>query len=1188
MTSKDRVTKKGQGPADDLKQTRREASARSLIQPNTGSIAAKLGGRRSAGGIDFQAQLTAMFSVYALCRDFLQLPFGLPPNATIERISCETGEDVDDIRLDLRSSAGQHEVFIQAKRNIKLDATKDGELAKTMTQFAQQMRRSAVIPRTLLLVASDGSRARMHALERARRLLIAGGSEKRQALNKLEIRAVNALRELLISSEINSDIDSSRQQESILDSISFVSIDLEEHGPHSLRAIDALQRHVLGQSRNSGAAWLALVSLATTAIKKGEVHTPETLKMELIRAGVLAMQFSADISEDGITSARRLCRQMYASNLSSFIDPSTESPLALINRVVAKLEAGQSLELVAPSGMGKTHLVRHVAVALADNGYFPVVLDCRFVKPNPEDWIEDFAAMRGLSASDIAQLTRQKNLIIIVDGVNELDKRVRDRFEQIFILWKERYGGILCTSQISLNFSECETIGNLTTYDIIAKQKLLGLDTAPAAGIVPSALVAFSRPFELCIARQNIQTLPPESSPYDVVNSFITAMLESATDPISTRRRLACFAMRMVESVRVSAPLDTALIFQRDWTTADTRETYATGLLLQRSNRVAFTHELIRNHFAALQVLISADSSRALAEQCNKPALAEIADLVFQGIDDDVVRRHALTASSSLRGSATSAAHGTMGIRLRDWIRVECERVVELAIRALRSLRVGIDNGDGTATEFDTATGPIRTLSPNVHLAINTERKWDKWESTCLSIVGTLVHTDEYWPLAERLINASDLALGKKFLEVRIDPKQGFARAYDSLGFAPMFPAAMVITAVSYSQSPVDPQGSCFRVLERRDLSVGLRALLMRLISQVLTKLYMSNAAETPFWLQTVPKFIEEIWSIGAPHLQHDTLNLIRPLIIIDAHEEVAQLKHWAESLQQSENWGVNATIIDILDELGLTSFHGDPSVMIRHALSLPRSEDKFELAQALVANQLEPVIGDAHCNAVRKLEAADLVTLLSMAALGSEQSEYISAFPLGDLVSCDPTALRSEPLALQAFQYWSHTPEPTNWLPSEVVEGFLLAGIGLKQFNALVLPDTFEPWHLWRYLLLTDSSNDDSSIWSLLRSDVKQSSAPLEWIICSPSSRKVLRESINGLLARREELVRYLQLALPLVDDWIGWSLSLIHPPGETLIALAGELGISELETTLRGLVSHSRLGSAAVQSLKALSTEL
>ncbi len=108
------------------------------------------GGAATAGGMDYQAQCTAWISAQILAAGAAALVEGLWAGP-LDRVDCETGEPVDDIRMRPRTGSA---VVMQCKRKVSLTTAPTGEFGKTIDQFVRQRLTSGHASDELVLVTT--------------------------------------------------------------------------------------------------------------------------------------------------------------------------------------------------------------------------------------------------------------------------------------------------------------------------------------------------------------------------------------------------------------------------------------------------------------------------------------------------------------------------------------------------------------------------------------------------------------------------------------------------------------------------------------------------------------------------------------------------------------------------------------------------------------------------------------------------------------------------------------------------------------------------------------------------------------------------------------------------------------------------------------------------------------------------
>lgn len=164
------------------------------------------GGRATEGGMDFHAEIGTWLAAHLLARMPVGGRFGLANTALPVSIQLETGDGLDDIRLDLDDGS---RIDLQSKTSAGLATSPESPLGKTIGQLVRVMIQAratgvAVDPaksRAVLAVAANAPRT-LDALERGCRAFDLGGSwattkarrssTEREALDLFEAHARTA------------------------------------------------------------------------------------------------------------------------------------------------------------------------------------------------------------------------------------------------------------------------------------------------------------------------------------------------------------------------------------------------------------------------------------------------------------------------------------------------------------------------------------------------------------------------------------------------------------------------------------------------------------------------------------------------------------------------------------------------------------------------------------------------------------------------------------------------------------------------------------------------------------------------------------------------------------------------------------------------------------------------------------
>lgn len=95
------------------------------------------GGAAMSGGQNYQAEVTSWWMLRMLFQTPLGREYQLPDNILVENVGCETGDEVDDVRIKLSIDSV---VYIQCKRSIIFSTTVNSEWRKTLKQFIREER----------------------------------------------------------------------------------------------------------------------------------------------------------------------------------------------------------------------------------------------------------------------------------------------------------------------------------------------------------------------------------------------------------------------------------------------------------------------------------------------------------------------------------------------------------------------------------------------------------------------------------------------------------------------------------------------------------------------------------------------------------------------------------------------------------------------------------------------------------------------------------------------------------------------------------------------------------------------------------------------------------------------------------------------------------------------------------------
>ncbi len=207
-------------------------------------------GAAAGGGFRYQAQVTAWWAA----RILLQTPevvqrFDLPATAIAVRLSCETGDSVDDIRIDLSDGSS---VFGQCKRSLQRSKGPETIFGKVFLQFIEETAKCLASPReqrnVLFYERHSGP------LDRLRRILdryrgLSEGSTLDEAVKTKEdltiVAELNALLNSLLALPDLREMD--RHRETVLRRIHVMQLAVSPGEVHYLGLVDSLRSALLAR-----------------------------------------------------------------------------------------------------------------------------------------------------------------------------------------------------------------------------------------------------------------------------------------------------------------------------------------------------------------------------------------------------------------------------------------------------------------------------------------------------------------------------------------------------------------------------------------------------------------------------------------------------------------------------------------------------------------------------------------------------------------------------------------------------------------------------------------------------------------------------------------------------------------------------------------------------------------------------
>lgn len=359
---------------------------------NSSLVGSQSGGSAASGGFSFQHRVAAWLAVRVLAESEASPLCGLPADATLEAIACETGEAVDDVLVETSSNGC---LVLQVKRTLQLSQGRSSELANAIGQAVRQfigwrkVRQTSVrdvlsLERTwgrIAVVVGPGSSAPIRqtlpsVLGRLRGQEATAPLED-AAVTQGEQRALQIVRTHVVAawSDELANAPSKEEIREVLSSLWIECLDVDAGGAQEREAKDLLRQSVLASPEQADAAWSCLLEKCA-ALASG--------RSRVDRAGLQETLLTATI---GVKAARSYCTDIeklreysaYTRQLLRRFASIRASGGDLVIRRTAteelqRLAEKTSLLVVGEPGAGKSGVLFHLGETLMAEGQDVVFL----------------------------------------------------------------------------------------------------------------------------------------------------------------------------------------------------------------------------------------------------------------------------------------------------------------------------------------------------------------------------------------------------------------------------------------------------------------------------------------------------------------------------------------------------------------------------------------------------------------------------------------------------------------------------------------------------------------------------------------------------------------------------------------------------------------------------------------------
>jgi energy-coupling factor transporter ATP-binding protein EcfA2 len=662
----------------------------------------------------------------------------------------------------------------------------------------------------------------------------------------------------------------------------------------------------------------------------------------------------------------------------------------LAPEVSRKVSTEQVVVVVGQSGIGKTHLARHAAVALTNDAHVVV-----WLRAGEYDGNFDVLLARAMAPfttetpGEFVRMARDtgNRVILVLDGLNQCPPALRaSLLEGISALRLRLPVGVLVASQEVPELPEAMTgeVLRLLEPDVIERRDIL---KSYGAEEITTMSEAFVTPFDLSIAAECASELLADATRAKLMDAFIRRRSGTA----SLRAALARVATMMDEQLRSSLPVGVVIrTLEREPATAVAPavidEMLQCPLLVVSHGHISFIHEKVARCLAAEALVAQAEDGVALGRALAVPPHADLREYAL-GLEPDEQRLRAALTELADVDCMVAALRGELGSVGRSVASADVQSILAEAA-------------------FATVAGDLELISGDTYFddVWQTRRSWSPGERALLSASGCTLHDGLFANEIATLLDRTDSVCLAQLEALRAaGEKAPISRIVASTYGLPRtdstrcLPASIVIRSC---QGDTHRPRSVFRGAPGAAgvlLAGGSARSWGRLFAAVLV---LDPAVSEDARL--LPELLKDAWTAGGYHLRLQALDMAR--FAANSLDEVMHAGVVAALREmETRNPLLGSSLLETLAAYGALEPSATLDQIIEQIESVVAHEDDptyCSLAYGVVSSMFEDegVLGP-YSEAVDALSPVERVRLLVMASRGASGDGFFCDWIIREII---------------------------------------------------------------------------------------------------------------------------------------------------------------------------------------------
>lgn len=850
--------------------------------------------------------------------------------------------------------------------------------------------------------------------------------------------------------------------------------------------------------------------------------------------------------------------------------------------------ADDDLLILGPSGCGKTLLAKKVGIHCLEHGHIPIFLQGKYFAGKLGKSIEREAGLLGTPSATRLIAAAKANghpLVLILDGYNECPAAEQLVLTRSLAAAARRYRARLVLSgQTDIVRPDLVDARHVVVSepDKVLKMTIAESTAGQAGHRFAYLLDSVSSGLEADLVGRVGATLADGASRFALFDAYARQKLgDDASDGI---RFLAVVAGQLIDRMSFSLSI-------RDFDRLAAAERIhgdvlariaAAGLVVRRTDRVSFRHELIFSAFVAESVARQTDHDvEKVLLTLVAPKYRNSRSLILGAYDDDRFVASVLARTEDA-GLLRAASDGECGVVARNWVVARCDQVLEKLTTEVAAVQFSLRDG---------TWGGARVCEDSLC-------DWTPMERALMTSISNGVWRGTYLDQVLHAVGEMDRSLSRAFDALKGEAKEKKVRLRTAL-FADAYVMSrragisQLVDRVSHGDFPfradksevVDSLKSAWEGAR----TPGQTHLLLTLVRFAKDKEYV---------VPHILPLLGEQWRYQPYHLQLALLDFVHFLRLSD-DELKRQLVEALDALLPTVGPILSGIVIEALEHLGALEQEVDQHLDmvkedLQNLLSGPVDEAQCASAWTAYSCQFDHPFSSAYCEVIQELSQDKRKRLLTMACRGAEHARMFVSPLIQELTEYQ------DRMVAPALERWTTLPELNSVMPDESISIFVWAHVALGMLGAPLPADrgdmdspakdamiAFGDIYYWihRADLDTDLLDESCSpaLEVLLQSDQFGAAAVLYMVTKSMSHENGVRESVIQRFP--DKMVCICRNALRQQDGQVGYFPHFAYDKRDVLqfsVGLIGNLGGIEDLPLLRSLSEDLKIGESAIQAIQ------